>query len=248
MSVPEYFSIESDAYLKYRPTYPDDLIRHIVKLSAQHEAVWDCATGNGQAALALAEHFDQVYATDASKGQLSEAQQADNIDYSFVPAEESELPESSVDCITVAQALHWFPTDAFYEEAMRVARPGAVLAAWCYPHCHLDNSEIQSVFEAFCADMASYFPEGRHHLDEGYETIYFPLKNVETHTFHQDLQWTQQQFLGYLCTWSAVKCYQDQNGHHPLEGFWLAEFEDAWPDEDKKEVVHFDFVLKTGRF
>ena len=35
-------------------------------LTRAHERVWDCATGNGQAAIGLAEHFAHVVAPDAS--------------------------------------------------------------------------------------------------------------------------------------------------------------------------------------
>ncbi|HEX2170692.1 MAG TPA: hypothetical protein VHF65_10385 [Nitrososphaera sp.] len=42
---------------------------------------WDCATGNGQAAVILSEYFDQLIASDASKEQIKNAQPRKNIRY-----------------------------------------------------------------------------------------------------------------------------------------------------------------------
>ena len=63
--------------------------------------------------------------------------QAPNIEYQQAAAEHTGLPDSSVDLITVAQALHWFDLDAFYTEARRVLRPGGTLAAWTYTLGHI---------------------------------------------------------------------------------------------------------------
>ena len=42
------------------------------------------------------------------------------------------LLTGSVDLVTVAQALHWFDLPRFYDEVQRVARPGGLIAVWCY--------------------------------------------------------------------------------------------------------------------
>jgi SAM-dependent methyltransferase len=43
-------------------------------------------------------------------------------------AEDTGLPESSADLVTVAQAWHWFDTEAAGAEIARILRPGGVLA------------------------------------------------------------------------------------------------------------------------
>ena len=93
---------------------------------------WDCATGSGQAAIGLADHFEQVEATDASAAQLAAALAHPRVRYRQAPADASGLPPRSVDLVTVAQALHWLDRPAFYAEARRVLVPGGVVAAWCY--------------------------------------------------------------------------------------------------------------------
>lgn len=132
MEFQDHFSGHAADYAVHRPTYPQGLFRYLSGLLTRRERVWDCATGNGQAALLLAEYFDEVVATDASRRQLAAAPAHPRIRYRCAPAERAPLETESVDLVTVAQALHWFDVDAFHREVCRVLRPGGLLAVWCY--------------------------------------------------------------------------------------------------------------------
>ena len=70
----DHFSGHAACYQQFRPNYPDALFAYLASLCPAHELAWDCATGNGQAAVALAPHFDSVIATDASAQQIDQAQ------------------------------------------------------------------------------------------------------------------------------------------------------------------------------
>src|SRR6476469_7601913 len=64
----DHFSGHAAAYAVYRPAYPAGLPAFVAGLPAppaDHRLAWDCATGNGQAAHGIAEHFARVIATDA---------------------------------------------------------------------------------------------------------------------------------------------------------------------------------------
>src|SRR5690606_38991403 len=113
-------------YAAFRPTYPEALFAWLAAESPGHALAWDCATGNGQAALALAEHFDAVLATDVSAAQLTHAPPHPHVRYAVAPAEAAPLADASADLVTVAQAFHWFDRDAFFAEAGRVLRPGGL--------------------------------------------------------------------------------------------------------------------------
>ena len=67
------FSRQAQLYAKYRPVYPQELFDFIFTQTEKKKNAWDCATGNGQAALHLAEFFEQVIATDASAEQIANA-------------------------------------------------------------------------------------------------------------------------------------------------------------------------------
>ena len=125
----DYFSARSDAYIRYRPSYPPSLFKWLAGLTQSHSTAWDCGCGNGQAAIGLALYFEHVIATDPSRQQIEHALKHQRVSYSVASAEDSGIADCSVDLILAAQALHWFDFEKFYREARRVANPGSVIAA-----------------------------------------------------------------------------------------------------------------------
>src|SRR4030095_4788501 len=70
----DHFSRQATDYAKFRPQYPRALFAFVAANSPNDELALDCATGNGQAAVALAEFFQKVIALDASGEQIRSAQ------------------------------------------------------------------------------------------------------------------------------------------------------------------------------
>lgn len=66
METSKLFDDKADLYASSRPTYPKELFDFIASLVESHNEAWDCATGNGQAALGLSQVFSVVEATDIS--------------------------------------------------------------------------------------------------------------------------------------------------------------------------------------
>src|SRR5215470_15770711 len=128
----DHFSASAAGYATFRPKYPAELFDFVAALPERRRVAWDCATGNGQAALPLAERFDRVVATDASAEQIAHATPHPRVSYGVGLADESGLDGESVDLVTVAQALHWLALDRFFAEVRRVVVEGGVLAVWCY--------------------------------------------------------------------------------------------------------------------
>src|SRR5438067_390497 len=132
MAFSDHFSSVAEQYAASRPDYPRSLFAYLAKTAPARRRAWDCATGNGQAARALARHFDRVIATDASARQIAAARPHRRVRYEVRLAEDSGLEPGSIDCVTAAQSLHWFDLPRFWSEARRVLAPAGVLAVWCY--------------------------------------------------------------------------------------------------------------------
>jgi SAM-dependent methyltransferase len=129
---PDHFSQQSDWYAAARPQYPEALFDWIAANAPATERVWDCGTGNGQAAVGLAQVFAWVEASDPSGEQITNAIPAPNVRYSVQPAEATDFPDAAFDAVCVAQALHWFDFTRFFAEVRRVLRPNGLFAAWGY--------------------------------------------------------------------------------------------------------------------
>ena len=178
----DLFSNDSKGYASSRPKYPRSLFDFLVGLVRHRNLAWDCATGNGQAAVVLSEYFEHVIASDASKEQIENAEPRNNIRYEVFPAERTNIDDSRVDLITIAQALHWFNLDDFYKEAKRVLRKdandrrGGVIGAWAYG-LHSVSREIDKITQFLYEDvLGSYWPKETKLLKIDIKIYLFPLK------------------------------------------------------------------------
>lgn len=201
------FSQASDAYQQARPRYPDALYDWMLQHVPARQQAWDCATGNGQAAADLARYFSMVQATDISAEQVSHGLQRNNIMYSAQPAEQTGFAAASFDLISVAQALHWFDYSRFWTEVKRVARPDALFCGWGYGWFNCD-AELQQVFvQPFRAVLAPYWAANNQILWNGYPDadVAFPFERIAAPEFTIEVNWTIEQLLAYLQTWSACK-------------------------------------------
>lgn len=201
------FAVDSSSYAAHRPTYPKALFDWISTKSLQHELVWDCGTGNGQAARSLTRIFDRVYATDLSLNQIEAASRHDRIFFSDQPSEATDFDDQSFDAVTVAQALHWFDFDAYWREVRRVARPGALFCAWSYVwfegHVPFDSNLIGPVREI----IDPFWSDRNRLMWRGYqdEDIAFPFERLTIPDFHLSVAWTIAETIAHIKTWSAYK-------------------------------------------
>jgi SAM-dependent methyltransferase len=201
------FSQESKVYSQARPHYPVELYEWMASKCVSTRVAWDCATGNGQAALGLASFFAEVQATDISGAQITNAFQRPNIVYSVRSAEASDFAESSFDLIVVAQALHWFDFVRFWPEVSRVARPGALFCAWGYSWFSSTPLVDATLLMPFRQALEPFWALNNRILWEGYqsEDIAFPYVRMSTPPFEIQARWTLEQLIEYMCTWSAYK-------------------------------------------
>jgi ubiquinone/menaquinone biosynthesis C-methylase UbiE len=243
MSKKDFFSGHAKLYATFRPTYPKELYQFIFEHIREFSTAWDCATGNGQVAQHLVQRFTKVFATDISKQQLDNAVKADNIIYSLQPAENTDFPNQSFDLITVGQALHWFDLDKFYTEVKRVAKPDALLAVWGYALCTV-SPEIDKHFLHFYHHIVGpYWDSARRMVEEEYRTVPFPFREIKTPTFKIQVEWTLEEFGGYLITWSATQKFIKDKNYDPVPGV-MKVIQPYWHE---KEKITFPVFLKLGR-
>lgn len=246
MNFEDHFSKFAATYALYRPHYPADLYSYLASQTAGHELAWDCATGSGQAALGLVNHYNQVIATDASAEQLSQAVLHERISYRVEPAEKTSLPSNSVDLITVAIALHWFEFEQFFHEVRRVLKPDGLIAIWTY-HGPQINSDLDALIAYLETEvLADYWPERFHYLQEHYQTLPFPFDELTLPAFTIQAEWNMDQMLGFINSWSAVRRYAEERRFHPLKNLW-EDFLAAWGGADKSHLIHWRIYLRVGR-
>jgi SAM-dependent methyltransferase len=242
----DLFSRQAELYAKYRPTYPIELYEYILSFVTEKNIAWDCATGNGQAAVVLAGYFRKVIATDISAAQIEKATSKKNIEYLVCPAESTPFNENAFDLITVAQAYHWLKWDEFRKEAIRVSKPNAVIAIWTYYSHTTGDDKIDQAVRDFYQDITKpYWDYERKYVEEKYTTVEFDYELLPVKNFETVLNWQKEDLIGYISSWSAVQKFIRTNGNSPIPAL-DERIKKLWPENELKKVV-FPVYLKLGR-
>jgi len=217
MGFKDHFSRQPDAYRRYRPAYPAALIEYVAAAAPGRRLAVDCATGNGQAAVALAAHFATVLAVDASAAQLAQAEPRAGVHYAASLAERLPLRPHSADLVVAAQAAHWFDFERFHAECRRVLVPEGVVAVWTYEKFRA-GAAVDDVIDDFYANVVGRdWPPERRYVEQGYRTLPFPWPEEPAPPFELVTDWPLERLMGYLATWSAVQRCRRRLGSDPLE-------------------------------
>ena len=248
MTFKDYFSKQASDYARYRPHYPESLFEYLASLVSEPETVWDCGTGNGQAALGLTPYFGKVVATDASANQIAQAFAHEKIGYSVAPAEQTDLASQSIDLVTVGTAVHWFNFDLFYPEVKRVLKPHGVIAVWSYGEFEMPSitAELWRIIQAFKQLVQPFRPEEHKLIKEKYQTIPFPFAELESPTFSMTAEWTAEDLIGYTTTWSITQRLFETYGLEPFTTF-AQQVTDGWNAAQATELVQWPIYLRVGK-
>ena len=224
----DHFSRQSADYSRYRPGYTQELIAYLAALAPDRSLAVDCATGNGQAAVLLADHFDSVLAVDGSEAQLRQAMPHPRVRYERALAEALPVPDRSVALVAVAQAVHWFDFERFYAECRRVLVPDGVLAVWTYTVFRAGGAADAVVDRFYHGTIGPYWPPERQYVQDQYRTLPFPWREEAPPPFELQTDWTLEQAMGYFASWSSVQRYKDIHGTDPLPRL-QQDLAAAWP-------------------
>lgn len=240
------FSKQAKLYKKFRPDYPREFLEEVLNLTKNRNFLWDVGTGNGQVAIALADDFKRVFATDISAKQLENAPSKNNIIYSVQEAEQTNFDAETFDLITVAQAIHWFDFERFYKEVARVGKKGAVLAVWGYGLLKI-TPEIDDLISDFYTNIiGKYWDSERIHIDNAYNSIPFPYENIVLkQSYFIQTEWTIETLEGYLYTWSSVQKYLEKHQQSPIDNL-IQQIRPYWKT-DQTLPVCFPIFTKIAR-
>ena len=245
MGFADHFSKVAARYAEYRPRYPMQLADALADLSPARELAWDAGCGNGQLSVLLTRRFKVVVATDPSGMQILAAKACGGVHYRTEPAEQSSLGDASADLAVSAQAAHWFDWPRYVAEVGRVARPGALVAVVGYGRLELAG-DAGAIVDRYYSDTAGpYWPKGRAIVENLYRDLAWPWPEVEAPAIAMDAQWTRDELLGYVSTWSATQRLTEALGPAPFQQLGEAVAR-VWPDGERREV-RWPLAIRLGR-
>jgi len=239
------FSDKSDLYAQARPQYPAELFDFIKTLPETRGTVWDCATGNGQAALGLAQVFDRVYATDISEEQVANRLDVENVEFSVAPAEQTGFADNMFDLVNVAQALHWFDFEQFWPEVRRVLKPGGAFICYGYAWFSV-TPEIDALVESEVeAVVAPYWAAQNQLAIDGYKDVAFPFAQIDVPNIALRVGWNFDDLMNFLHTWSATRRCMDDKGTAFFEQA-RSKLKTAWGDPAEVKIATTPLTIIAG--
>jgi len=236
------FSDKADLYARARPSYPEEMFSYLGALCDETQLAWDCACGNGQAAISLAKQFDLVLASDVSLAQINNAKAHPRVQYSVGACEKVRFDDSSLDLVCVAQALHWFDFQRFWPQVLRVLKPRGIFTAFGYNLPSI-NVEIDELIRQYLLDVVEpYWATQNKLLWDGYKAIDFPFRDVRQLDYTMSKAWTLDELFAFLHTFSATRRCMAMRGDDFFKSAYK-EVQQKWLEPELKKIVSFELVV-----
>lgn len=131
------FSDRVENYIKYRPGYPSEIIYYLKSedILKSDSVIADIGSGTGISSEMFLKNGNTVYAIEPNTPMREAAEKLLSKYYNFrsinAAAENTTLPDNSIDLIVCAQAFHWFDIPKVKIEFKRILKPeGSVCLIW----------------------------------------------------------------------------------------------------------------------
>ncbi|MBV9874514.1 MAG: class I SAM-dependent methyltransferase [Verrucomicrobia bacterium] len=206
MDSTERFSDRVENYAKFRPNYPDALIRFVQERLSPPGVIADIGSGTGILSDQLLNAGYAVYGVEPNEPMRREAERRLESRPGFHSvtgtAEATTLGSGSVDTVTCAQSFHWFDRTRTRVEFTRILRePKLVLLIW--------NERIsEDLMEEYDRILQESAPEysrvGRREVTDGDIADFFAPTPVEQFDFPNAQRLDRDGFLGRVLSSSYV--------------------------------------------
>jgi SAM-dependent methyltransferase len=161
----ERFSDRAEAYAKFRPGYPDDMLRFLETLVAPPAAVADVGSGTGILTRELLKSGYDVWAVEPNEAMRTVAERtlAGCAAFRSVngTAEVTTLADRTIDLITCAQAFHWFDRVQTRSEFSRILKSNS-WTALIWNERRDDASPINRAYDNLLKAMAHDYQNVSH--------------------------------------------------------------------------------------
>lgn len=128
------FSRRVDNYVKYRPSYPAEVLTCLQDVYGLQETavIADIGSGTGLLTQLFLQNGNPVYGVEPNPDMRAAGERflADYVNFTGVDgtSEATTLAASSLDFVVAGQAAHWFQPELTAVEFRRILKPGGVIA------------------------------------------------------------------------------------------------------------------------
>lgn len=251
MDPTERFSDRVENYAKFRPNYPDALIRFMLERLPAPAVIADIGSGTGILSDQLLGAGYTVFGVEPNEPMRLEAERRLGTRSRFHSvagtAEATTLATGSAQAITCAQSFHWFDRARCRAEFDRILqKPSLVFLIW--------NERIsEGLMEEYDGILKEAAPEygsvGRHNLSDSDIAEFFAPILVEIKYFPHSQRLDRQAFIGRLLS-SSYAPNVGKAGHdvfiEKMERFFGKHAQEGWIDFPYQTRVYLARLTGSG--
>ena len=168
----ERFSNRVENYVKYRPSYPPQVLQLFqTEMKLQKSSVLaDIGSGTGISSKLFLENGNTVFGVEPNRSMRGAAEEFlrefPNFKSTDGTAEKTNLPDASIDLVIAAQAFHWFDRKNARLEFARILKDKGFIAL-IWNERRLEANEFLRAYEKFLLEFGTDYEKVRHeNIDE----------------------------------------------------------------------------------
>lgn len=215
------FSNRVADYVRYRPSYPAEVIELLKRSAGLHEGkkVADIGSGTGIFSKLLLDAGAEVFAVEPNDDMRGAAETMLGASACFhsigAPAEDTGLEDQRVDLIVAAQAFHWFDRQRVRSEFARILKPGGSIAL-IWNVRRTDSTAFLRDYETLLLTFAPDYSQVRHeNVDADALAQFFDGGRFEKHVFPNEQRFDFAGLRGRLLSCSYAPA-EGQPLHEPM--------------------------------
>ena len=239
------FSKRVQNYLKYRPTYPPEIIALLESECGliSEAVIAEPGSGTGLLTELLLKNGNRVFGIEpnaemrtAGERALAKYSKFSSID---ATAEATTLPDQSVDFIVAGQAFHWFEREKAGAEFSRILKPaGWVVLIW--NGFFVESSPLMAAYQALVLRHGTDYLEVSRELDHSDIASFFAPGRCKLAHFNFQQTFDYQGLEGRLLSSSFVP-----EPNHPSYEPMLVDLRDIFDAHQKDGRVAFEYETEV---
>jgi len=237
------FSNRVADYIKYRPTYPNEMLNLLLKeLGLTNEKVIaDIGSGTGISSIPFLKNRNRVFGVEPNK-EMREAQEELLNEFAFFKsvngtAEETHLESKSVDVIFCGQAFHWFDKEKSKKEFSRILKEnGNLVFVW---NSRSTKTNFQKEYEQILYDNIKEYKKVNHRsIDVVDIQKFFSPKTMRGYELDNEQKLDLDGLKGRLR--SSSYCPKEGAEHTSL----MSEIENLFYKHQEENLIKFNYETK----
>lgn len=240
----ERFSDRVENYVKYRPHYPNAIVACLEENAGltKDSIIADIGAGTGISSVPFLKNGNKVIGVEPNKEMRAVAEQLQQHypGYRVVngSAEQTTLPDHSVDLIIAGQAFHWFNPLSAKIEFQRIAKPNSYVALiW---NERDTSNAFEQGYEKLVADYgADYKETGHKKVRDAQFTAFFSGSSYKEFRFENSQHFDYPGLRGRLLSSSYIP------NAGPTVSPMMNKLQELFEQYNQQGMVKFHYVTRV---